>query len=648
MRHIHKQSLLLAVMTAVLLLAMAVRVHHLGGQSFWYDEGVAYGHSQRTFIELIPALQNNVHVPAYFGSLALWEDFVGSSEFALRFYSVLWSLISVAVTYALGKRLFHPVAGVAAAVFVALNTFSIYYAQETRMYAMLAAVGGLSMWVFVGWLRQMRRQPVNALTWQKLLSGGLALALLNTVGAYTHYSYALVMLVQGMLALLWLVALLRDSGFTGRFWRGFSAYTLANLLTMALFAPWLMTAISQVSAQPNISDVVPLAEMIRTLQGWFAFGLTYETTIGGMNGIIYFLLIFALLIFPRHDDHTWWRIALPVAWVLLSCGVYLSLGLYERYLRFLLPAQIGFALWMGRGIWILWDFRPRTESLLRYLPRVTSVIATLVLAIGLSRGLAPLYNGAAFQRDDYRGIAQTIEREGQPGDAIILSAPGLQEIFNYYYEGALPVYPLPAGEDIVADTEAVINAHDRIYAVIYGTAEQDPRGQVLDTLNQEAYPINAQWVGDVQLMRFASPAEFATMQQSNITFGDPDGEHITLLEYGLSDTTLSPNDALQVRFQWTTDAPLSQRYRVFLQLLNSDGQLVAQRDSEPGGGTALTTLWQPGDVITDNHALSIPADLSPGDYTLIAGLYDLSNPAARLPVTDDTTYAELATVTITP
>ena len=30
----------------------------------------------------------------------------------------------------------------------------------------------------------------------------------------------------------------------------------------------------------------------------------------------------------------------------------------------------------------------------------------------------------------------------------------------------------------------------------------------------------------------------------------------------------------------------------------------------------------PGEVIVDEHVLSIPADAPPGDYTLIAGMYD--------------------------
>src|SRR5210317_701438 len=106
MTHTHKHHIFTAIMIAILVLASGVRFYNLGTQSFWYDEGVAYGHSQRTLLELIPRLQNNVHVPAYFGSLAIWEDFTASSEFALRAYSVLWSVVSVAAVYALGKHLF--------------------------------------------------------------------------------------------------------------------------------------------------------------------------------------------------------------------------------------------------------------------------------------------------------------------------------------------------------------------------------------------------------------------------------------------------------------------------------------------------------------------------------------------------------------
>ena len=69
-----RHMLPLLLMLALLVLASATRFHRLGEQSLWYDEGVAYNHALRSLPELIPLLQRNVHVPAYFTLLGLWED----------------------------------------------------------------------------------------------------------------------------------------------------------------------------------------------------------------------------------------------------------------------------------------------------------------------------------------------------------------------------------------------------------------------------------------------------------------------------------------------------------------------------------------------------------------------------------------------
>jgi len=646
----------------ILLIATAARFYNLGTQSLWYDEGVAYGHSQRNLLEMIPRLQNNVHVPAYFGSLSLYENFVGSTEFGLRSYSALWSIISVAAVYALGKRLFHPIVGLSAALLVALNGFSVYYAQEARMYAMLAAIATLSMWAFAKWaLLAIQPYPgedsENPSMSRQLWQWGLAFALLNLVGEYTHVSYALVMISQGVMTLLMLGNMI-DRAMGGKIpyrivWRMLGIYVAVNLLSLLFFAPWIFTAISQVSAQPNISDPVPVVEMIRMMQGWFAFGITFEEGMGGMGVVTYFLLLFGLLRLTDERQYAWWVLLFPVVWVLTSSSTYLYLELFDRYLRFLLPAQIAYALWMGRGVWVLWEIVPRSierrtgwqRTATLYLPKVAATVAILAFAWQQFMLLDDLYHPDPdhienYQRDDYRSMVETIMNEAGEGDAIILSAPGLQEIFGYYYDGNLPVYPLPAGEDIQADTEEIINSHSRIYVVLYGNAEQDPDGIVISTLNNEAFPISGEWVGDVRFERYARPANFTETETVNVQFG----EHITLESIALNRRTFSPNDAIQLQLEWSTDSQLDTRYKVFVQLLDSNGVLVAQRDSEPGGNQALTTLWEVGETVLDNHALAIP-DLATGEYTLIIGLYDSSNPEIRLPVGESDFYS-IGTITV--
>ena len=92
--------------------------------------------------------------------------------------------------WARGSR--HPIAGLSAAALVALNSFSIYYAQEARMYAMLTAIAAGSMWLFIVLLRPAAAGlPAGANDLAGDTSSGLAL--INALGVYTHFAHAFVM-----------------------------------------------------------------------------------------------------------------------------------------------------------------------------------------------------------------------------------------------------------------------------------------------------------------------------------------------------------------------------------------------------------------------------------------------------------------------
>jgi len=147
------------------------------------------------------------------------------------------------------------------------------------------------------------------------------------------------------------------------------------------------------------------------------------------------------------------------------------------------------------------------------------------------------------------------------------------------------------------------------------------------------------WYGDVRLARYVTAAPLPITREVGAQFGD----QITLDSYALNAETFQRGDTLQIQFMWQTAAPLTTRYKVFVQILDQNGVLVAQRDSEPGGGLAITTTWTPDQPVTDNHALLI--DLPPGEYTLIAGLYSTEAPYARLSVADGD-YLRLATITV--
>jgi hypothetical protein len=589
------------VVLLALLIAAALRLSSLGAQSLWYDEGSSYVQSTRTLIEIADHAARDIHPPGYYWLLAGWRALTGESEFALRSLSAFASILSAALTYAIGRRLLGKMGGALALLFAALNTFSIYYAQEARMYALLTLWSAGSLYALIRLIQNPTRRMM------------LLLGLLNAAGLWTHYAFPFFMLAQGAVVML---------GGKPRQW---CAFALANLLALGLFAPWIPAALNQLTTWGQVRASAPLAEALLALLRWLAFGMSADAAAPAAAVPI---MLLGLLRWGRSRLN--WLI--PILWVVVPAGVFLAFDLFrEANLKFLLPAQIGMALWLARGVVSLRRLQmpPNRPS------RLPHWAVSGLLLIMMADGLPRLYDDPAYQRPDYRAAAARISTDARPGDAIILSAPNQIEVFTYYYSGDLPIYPLPVGltsdDDATrAAVEGIIAEYKRAFVLFYGENERDPRRIVESTLDAQAFELDDTWYGDLRLARYVMPAPMQIERASGARFGDA----IALVSYALSTEALSPGDMLQVRLVWRAELPLAQRYKVFLQLLDAAGGLAAQRDSEPGGGLALTTTWTPGETTTDNHALLIPETLMPGEYRLIVGLYQLDPPNARLPVGD--------------
>ena len=614
-----KHAILFIGIISVLILAAGVRFHLLGNQSLWHDEGNSYVQATRSFGDIADNASRDIHPPGYYWLLKIWMKLTGETEFALRVFSAFASIITVAVTFAIGKQLFTEVPGLAAASFVALNSFSIYYAQEARMYALLAMWAALAMWVFV---IVVKSQGTNR-NW------AIALALFNVAGLYTQYAFPFVMLAQGILFIAWIgneltikkVTLESTINILKKYQSFIQIYILTNIATLILFAPWASTAWEQVTNWPNTGESVSFSEAFSNIIADLAYGVTAGE---GTSIIIVFFLLFGLLQLPQDKKpRIWWYTLVPVLWTLVAVGLFLMMDLYRpANIKFLLPTQIGFALWLGRGVWILWRITPRRldHPLAQRVPRIAAVFGGLALLSQLWSGIDPLYNDIKFKRDDYRAIVELITEQANPDDAIILAAPNQQEVFDYYYDGDIAVYPLPRGlggddDATLSEVQTLIDEHERIYAVLWSLGERDPNNIVEGTLDSEAFEVSDEWYGNVRLVQYITPVEFTDTQEANmLLFGD----NITLERYSLHQGT----DYVQLQVEWSTDTQLDTSYKVFVQLLNPDGTLALQRDAIPGGGLYPTYTWQPNETIIDNHALIFPDDLPAANYSLIIGLYN--------------------------
>jgi len=79
-------------------------------------------------------------------------------------------------------------------------------------------------------------------------------------------------------------------------------------------------------------------------------------------------------------------------------------------------------------------------------------------------------------------------------------------------------------------------------------------------------------------------------------------------------------DDIAVTLYWRPHGPLTPERYLFLQLLDDSGQMVAGMEGPPLAWLP-TTQW-PDAPLRTQHRLRVPADLPPGEYRMIAGLFD--------------------------
>ena len=107
------------------------------------------------------------------------------------------------------------------------------------------------------------------------------------------------------------------------------------------------------------------------------------------------------------------------------------------------------------------------------------------------------------------------------------------------------------------------------------------------------------------------------------------GDKLTFLGYSLGDPT-SDRTTLSARLYWQARAAAEIDYTAFLQLLNEQNQRMAGWDAQPLNGIYPTSNWKAGEVVADTFSISLPANLPPGSYRLVTGMYNLAG-GERLP-----------------
>jgi 4-amino-4-deoxy-L-arabinose transferase-like glycosyltransferase len=423
---------------ALVLLAFVLRVWHLDFQSLWRDETDAIRFAQAPLREVLGNLTRpGWNGPLYFILLRGWLALVGQGEFAARYSSLIFGVLAVPLTWAVGRRLAGRMVAAAGAALVALSPYLIWYSQELKMYALVLALALLATYLYKRALDEGGRR------WW------LGHVVVASLMMYVHILAVLLLLPQ---ALWFLVG-----------WRRYRDRWRSWLLDMAaLTLPYLPLALWQVPTLLSEFETghpfYSLSDMVQIL--FLAFSRGVATPWEPISMALFLLLLLAGLTLRQPNSY---RGVLPLALWLAApvAAVYaISLGMpifTDRYLIYVAPA---YALILARGL----------IGLGRHW-RWAQVLAAVLLIVFLAQGW---WTQTAHPiKSDFRSAARLVAEHHQPADLILFQIPYGRYTFEYYYrqpfESAEGLYTNHGMSEVEAGRQMQTLTADRATVWLIGT-----------------------------------------------------------------------------------------------------------------------------------------------------------------------------------
>ena len=230
-----------------LLAALAIRALFLGGNSLWSDEAFSVLWSQQSLEYLIGAgAQLEPNPPLYYVLLHAWMQAFGSSAEAVRSLSVVFSVLTVMATCAIGRLLLGRPAAIFAGIFAALDPASVFFAQEARAYSLLACLEGTMILALVCYARRVPAGRMRPEAWLAVFAAAAIAA------AYTQYTA--IVFVAGCFAAMTLHVAFAGPGAARQAWALF-----VSALVVALGSAYALLLAKSLAASAALTWIPPLS-----------------------------------------------------------------------------------------------------------------------------------------------------------------------------------------------------------------------------------------------------------------------------------------------------------------------------------------------------------------------------------------------------
>jgi mannosyltransferase len=674
---------------AIMLLAFALRVYRLDGQSLWYDEAVTAQVASQGISELTRWTADDIQPPLYYYAAAGWLRVAGRGEWALRFPSAFFGTLTAPLMWAVALRLFGRgrsgrAAALAAALLAALSPLYVYYAQEARMYTLLTFLGLLAGYALLratadgGWRpkdegRQTKdegrttehRHDVSSFVFRlSSVKWWFLFVIASAALLYTHYFGVFLLLAYGVcFAIGWLIALAR-----GRpCWRMLAAFAVACLGIALLYLPWLPAMLNRYALDRSYwQGALKVNEALRHVAVSFTTGAP-ETMLE--RDAVRLLPWFGVALVVAAGALVWQGSALRGAEDRRRGGagsvlglVYLSTCLLvpllavlllasrtpkfnPRYLMLVSPAYL---LILAGGIGALAGGSMRGSRgaegqrgggagehgsrSMQHVARSTLAVILSAFLIAVSViGLRNWFTDPAFTKAQWRELAAAVRAQIAPDEAVLLVSGHASPAWDYY----APDISRTRLPDIdILDVDAVLGF--------------DAGAQLGRALAGKAGAWLVSWQDAV-----VDPAGFVPHFLDRAGAERPVPQkfwHLGLRHWWLRPDAAFPAEASpahvehanfdhklallgwddpredQLTVYWRVLNTLPQDYRVSVILEDAQGREVGRWDGRPASYDYPTTRWQPGQEIFGRYPLPLPPDAPAGDYSVTLAVYDESHP----------------------
>ncbi len=463
--------------------ALFLRLLMLGRESLWLDEIASWMFASKDLQHVLRSEPTNP--PLYYLLLHFWVDWFGASESAIRSLSVVPSLFSVWLIYHFAERLFTRGIAYLAAVYQAVSTFQIYYAQEGRCFSLLVSIlllATLSLW--------------NALQsdspHRRYLYYG-AYAFLGALALYTHFISIFFLAGHGLYVLF-------------RRPKQVLAVGTSIAASLLLFSPWLVTMLGVASGGGQVrrylllklpqayfsflfgDSLIPLDEdavqhIPQTLEeNWWILAASLLS--------ITALVPFWRLAWKRWGDRMLFVFTMALIPVLLAFLVSFKVMLFDE--RYLIPASPFLYVVVSATVWEI-RLVAGTKEASRTAVNVgwsAGVIYCLLLALSLYH----YFFNPRFGKEQWREADTYIDSLVLPGEnAMIVFDPDyLLPCYRYYTTRNLPSWQVtPQIETKLETSGTLLDERTRGFQRILLVRSHDDQDTVLNAVrrnfSQESY-----------------------------------------------------------------------------------------------------------------------------------------------------------------